>query len=93
MSDWLDRIVEAARRDKNLAKKLREIADIDSKVMPTGVLTSTKQMSESEAIPQMMQRSSNLCDEVARAIADPDEDPDEIALWISYNCQKIVKWL
>jgi len=41
----------------------------------------------------MMQRSSNLCDEVARAIADPDEDPDEIALWISYNCQKIVKWL
>ena len=95
MSSWLSRILETARRDKNLAKKLREIAELDSKLMPKLIRLNEPTLNRmgSREYRQMMQRSSNLCDEAARAIASPGEDADEIALWISYNCQKIVRQL
>lgn len=96
MSSWLNRVLEAAKRDKNLAKKLREIADLDSKINPRGVLIDVRthaRFLETQEGQQMMQRASDLCDEAAMVIATESEDPEKIALWIAHNCQRIVRQL
>jgi len=95
MSVWLSRILEQAQKDKNLAKKLSRIAELDSKLMPSGLMRGSDLLNrmESQSYHKMAMESSRLCDEVAREVAAPDEDPDEIANWISYNCGQIARQL
>lgn len=87
MSDFLSRLLQAAQRDKNLSKKLREIADIESKIMAPRLLAV--EGPEFRKFEQMYQKAIGLCYEVARAIATPNEDIDEIARWISNNHEQV----
>ena len=96
MGDLLDEVVDKARRDRKVAKMLREIAKLDSKLMPTGtpvVIEDEYQRMQSPKSQQMGVKLSNLCDEVAEKIAGPSEDVDELAMWISYHCQEVTREL
>ena len=90
-------VVKVAQQDRKLAKMLRKIAKFDTKLMPTSGtairIADEFQRTQSPKWQRMMQKASTLCDEAAIKIAGPDDDIDEIALWISHNCQEIVREL
>lgn len=88
----LDKVVDKAKQDPEVAKMLREIAALDAKLMPGGAVFRVGRTMGRGYLEQA-EKLSNLCDEIAQKIVGPDEDAEEMAMWISYNCQQVVREL
>ena len=91
----MNRIIERAHSDEFFEEKVREIAKLDSTLLPSGFYATGSVLARLQTRDgqEMTQRLSDLCDEVAETIAEPTEDAASIASWISYNCQSIVQRL
>lgn len=92
MSEMLSKVVDSAKRDRGVAKMLRKIAKLDAKLMPSGVVLQLERFGERGNVKQA-QKLSNLCDRVAQKIMGSGEDAEEMAMWISYNYQQVVREL
>lgn len=85
MSSWHERFVTKARTDGELRRKLHELARLDTIAMTTANQALSAKWSE------VAQKVDNLCDQVASRVAQPGEDADEAAQWISYHCQEVAR--
>ena len=92
LGETLDKVVDSAKRDREVAKMLREIAELDAKLMPGGAVFRVGHTMERGYLKQA-ERLSDLCDKIARKIVGADQDAEEMAMWISYNCQQVVREL
>ena len=91
MPDLTTRFVTAAARDPALRKMLLELAELDARAM--GQASGPSGDALSPQFTHLAERVSSLCDQVAKRIATPDDDADEIGQWISYNCQDVARAL
>lgn len=73
MEDWSNRIMEAAKKDPDIAKKLFEIIQLD-------------QTPEFDFSDDIAFKFDALCLEVAKAIFKKDQT--RIAEWLSYKCSR-----
>jgi len=89
MPNWKERILERARGNLDFRRKLYELARLDKECMPGTVMRVDAVTSPDWQRKAM--RVDELCDEVAQRIAYSDEDPGEIAQWISYHCQEVAR--
>lgn len=87
MPSWHDRFVTRAKTDGVLRRKLHELARLDALAMSSASQALSDSWMENAA------RVERLCDEVAQRVAQPGEEVDEVAQWISYNCQGVVRSL
>ena len=89
MPNWKERILERARGNLDFRRKLYELAKLDKECMP-----GTAMRVDAVTSPDWQRKAMRvdaLCDEVAERIANSDEDPGEIAQWISYHCQEVAR--
>jgi hypothetical protein len=85
MSSWHERFVTKARTDGELRRKLHELARLDAVAMANANQALSANWS------QVAQKVDSLCDQVASRVAQPGEDTDEAAQWISYHCQEVAR--
>ena len=104
MADWKERFVEKAlREESDLLLKLHQLAALDMQVTPPTQTfnlggRTVRGVDNREQVRLMTQdpgwnekrlKVDELCDEVAAMVVEPGENVDEIAQWISYNCQEV----
>jgi hypothetical protein len=85
MSSWHERFVAKARTDGALRRQLHELARLDAMAMASANQALSANWS------QVAQKVDSLCDQVASRVAQPGEDVDEAAQWISYHCQEVAR--
>lgn len=77
-TEWKARVVESARSDPSIRKKLHHIRDLD-RVMSGGLVSGTSQ-----------REYNRLLDSLGRELARSGEDPAHIAGWLSHHIDEVV---
>jgi Mg2+ and Co2+ transporter CorA len=94
-----ERFVEKATNEPRLAKKLREMAELESRAisgtrsggMTAGSIDDMLARAQSGAGAAQTQRLLALYDEVAKMVAEAGESTDDLSDWISYHYQEVLR--
>ena len=83
--DWTSTIVERARNNRDLEKKLRALAQLEEQMLEMG-----------PNINEVMVKRGKLCVEIAEEVANAEgnrEKTVEIVMWLNDNFDEIAKRL
>lgn len=90
------RLLEKAKQNRELVHKLFYINLLDLFLSGRGgVVIADRHLRwlQSEEGRQILQKAMNLCRKVADEMALPEEDPESMAGWLSYNISSLIKGL
>jgi hypothetical protein len=104
MSDWLDRCVEAASLDLELVRELERVHELELEAILPGGLEFGGFRAEillqraQEVLLQRAQKETReqqeydlILDRIAARLAEPGENPAELAQWLSYHYGEVLE--